>query len=105
MNYEDKVELTDEEWMSLIDKERDGLPSCCGSISALRDEIVDMARDGGQMAFRHYSILRAYRACMDGHDMRGLSTALDSLIQQIMDSAGVTWEHMETTTHQEMKKI
>lgn len=105
MNYEDKVELTDEEWMSLIDNERDGLPSCCGNISTLRDEIIEMARDGCRVSFRHYSLLRAYRACMDGHDMRGLSPALDKLVEQVMTSANITWEHMEAADHRDMKKI
>ena len=47
-----KVELTDTEWMDLIDGERpDGLQKCCANISVLRDWIISLARDGGQTNF------------------------------------------------------
>lgn len=44
-----KVVLTDSEWMSLIDgsEDRDGLGYCCANISALRDVIIGIARQGG----------------------------------------------------------
>lgn len=43
-----EVKLTDSEWMDLIDGERsNGLAKCCANISALRDAIINLARDGG----------------------------------------------------------
>lgn len=49
MSYsEKKISLSDEEWMSLIDGTREGgLTVCCANISALRDEIISIARNGG----------------------------------------------------------
>lgn len=44
---EQRVALTDTEWMSLISKERDGLPACCTSVSNLRDQITQLAREDG----------------------------------------------------------
>jgi hypothetical protein len=41
------IQLTDTEWMSIIDGSRDGLPVCCANVSALRDDIISAARNGG----------------------------------------------------------
>lgn len=41
-----KIELTDEEWMSCLDQERDGLPACCGNVSELRDRLFSIVRGG-----------------------------------------------------------
>lgn len=43
------IDLTDEEWMSLISIDRDGLPMCCGNVSVFRDVLIDAARNGGDV--------------------------------------------------------
>lgn len=46
------ITLTDSEWMSLIDGEReDGLQRCCANISELRDVLIGAARNGGVVHF------------------------------------------------------
>lgn len=48
MNELVKLELTDSEWMALIDGTReDGLLTCCANVSALRDVLITAARAGG----------------------------------------------------------
>lgn len=65
-----KLVLTDGEWMSLIDGTRGvgTLQKCCANISALRDEIIQIARDGGACYLYAASFLRAYVAVAAGHD-------------------------------------
>lgn len=46
-----RLDLTDSEWMSIIDSERDGLPVCCANVSELRDCITRAARFGGEITF------------------------------------------------------
>ena len=41
-----KIELTDHEWIDLLDREGEGLPMCCANISGLRDEIRYMLENG-----------------------------------------------------------
>ena len=62
--------MTDSEWMSLIDGERvDGLQKCCANISALRDVIMGIARDGGYVHFVHQAQLkRTLGWAIGGHD-------------------------------------
>lgn len=69
-----KVELTDTEWMDLIDGERpDGLQRCCANISALRDWIISLARAGGQTNFITLKELRRTLGwvCAD-HEIDGI---------------------------------
>ena len=63
-----KIELTDEEWMSVISQYRDGLPYCCANVSHLRDVLTGAARGDGEMLIpdRLRLALIAYRG---GHDM------------------------------------
>jgi len=44
-----KIELTDEEWMSVINQERDGLPYCCANVSNVRDQLIGIARGDGDV--------------------------------------------------------
>jgi len=48
MEKEIRITLTDAEWISLIDCADDdsGLPICCANISALRDELIGVIRNG-----------------------------------------------------------
>jgi len=69
--------------MSLIDGERDGLPRCCANVSALRDCLISVARDGGRV--NPFSIGRLEMTLgwvLDGHEIDGL-TALDKVRQQL----------------------
>lgn len=83
MNVEIKIELTDEEWMSLLDPERDGLPRCCGNISALRDEIFNVVRNSCAVPFyRVQSFLRAYLWCFESHDLP--NSSVHKILDQIL---------------------
>jgi hypothetical protein len=53
-----QITLTDEEWMSIINKERDGLPPCCANVSALRDHIIVLAREDGYSFYTDHDTLR-----------------------------------------------
>ncbi len=53
-----QIVLTDEEWMSIINRERDGLPPCCANVSGLRDEIISIARADGTSFFTYHDNLR-----------------------------------------------
>lgn len=50
MSDDVKIELTDAEWMSLIDQTDEGLPYCCANISTLRDDIISIARYGRELS-------------------------------------------------------
>lgn len=66
-----KIELTDAEWMSLIDGDRPGgLTACCANISALRDVIISAARTGGEVhAFEVANFRRTLGWVLDGHEV------------------------------------
>jgi hypothetical protein len=53
-----QIVLTDEEWMSIINKEREGLPPCCANVSALRDELISIAREDGRSFYTAHDHLR-----------------------------------------------
>lgn len=42
-----RLDLTNDEWMSLINADGEGLPRCCANISNVRDMIMSAARDNG----------------------------------------------------------
>jgi hypothetical protein len=62
-----KIILTDEEWMSIINMERDGLPVCCANISDLRDRLITVARDDGEVFFPE-KLKESIKFVLDGHD-------------------------------------
>lgn len=68
------LDLTDAEWMSLIDGEREGgLMRCCANISALRDVLIGAARDGGEVhLFAVESLRHTLGWVLDGHDIDGI---------------------------------
>lgn len=69
-----KIELTDAEWVSLIDQHDIGLPSCCANISALRDTIITILRDGRQIDpfFNGPEFIRTLCWVEGSHDMGDL---------------------------------
>lgn len=69
-----RIELTDSEWMSLIDGEReDGLQRCCANISDLRDCLIGVARAGGEVHTFEVERLRMTLGwVLDGHDIGGI---------------------------------
>ena len=83
-----RVTLTDAEWMSLIDGTRDGgLTKCCANVSALRDCIIGIARDGGEINPFTREELRLRWGWVDGdfadgHDTRDIP-ALTKLLTQV----------------------
>jgi hypothetical protein len=84
----ERVELTDTEWMELINKERDGLGICCANISNLRDYIIEVARSGGETMLAERKILRAYHVAYEGHDTLRQSLPLEKFITQVASIAG-----------------
>lgn len=86
MSNRQKIELTDAEWMSLIDGTRsDGLQSCCANISDLRDHIISLARMGGQspLGITRHHIAMSWGAALDGHDGLNEVPALIKLRDQL----------------------
>lgn len=79
---ETEIKLTDEEWMSILDPERDGLPICCGNISALRDEVYKLVRNSCKLPFYDVmSFFRAYLWCFSSHELP------DSPVHKILEQA------------------
>ena len=62
-----RIILTDEEWMSLINTERDGLPVCCANICYLRDMLITIARNDGDVWFPE-KLKQNIKFVLDGHD-------------------------------------
>lgn len=80
-----RIELTDSEWMSIIVRDRDGLPACCANISALRDVVISLAREDGEIGYLHDQVLaRALTWCFPDHEVPSPE------IQKIIDQLG--WE-------------
>ena len=79
---DEKITLTDEEWMSIIDVTRDGLPICCANISALRDEIIEVAREGGDAFFGKSNIEEKVMWVKDDH-------TLSPVILKICEQLGI----------------
>lgn len=94
--------LSDEEWMSLINKEREGLPVCCANISELRDQIILIARDGTKLPpWNGMAFLRAYRVARDGHDFTDATTpVLLRLVKEVVESMGYTMDEVNQFPHQ-----
>lgn len=94
--------LSDEEWMSLINKERDGLPECCANISELREQIIQIARDGARLAaWNGMEFLRAYRVACDGHTFDEETTpVLLRLVREVAESMGYTLDEVHALAHQ-----
>lgn len=81
-----KLELTDSEWMSLIDGESDDtqLGKCCAAISELRDILVQILRDGRNRDLEKWEIRdlkRNITNCFpDGHNPSELIKKISSQI-------------------------
>lgn len=98
------ITLTDAEWMSLIDSKADGLPACCANISALRDEIIAIAREGRELdgwAVRRF--IEAYLHAEGGHEFKELP-ALQRLIEQVLadPESKVIYDAMSGAPHRPM---
>lgn len=90
LNSIDKVELTDEEWMSVIARDRDGLPPCCGNISSLRDALVSIALDDGRIEFwNRTKLAQRITWCFPSHDVPS------GAVQKILDQLGYTHPDIE----------
>jgi hypothetical protein len=85
--YEVRVDLTDAEWMSIIDMERDGLPACCGSISDLRDDVISLARNSGRL-YRTTAemLIEDYDDAIGRHSDGEPMPVLDKLIAQVREA-------------------
>jgi hypothetical protein len=83
-----KIELTDSEWMSLIDGEReDGLQRCCANISALRDCLIGLARDGGRVnPFTIGRLQMTLGWVIDGHEIDNIPALVK--VRDQLDLAG-----------------
>lgn len=86
-----KLDLTDEEWMSVLDMEREGLPYCCANISALRDELLSIARYGGTVEWRKTGLARAFVWAEDSHDFSQLPVMVKIKEQLLADDECRNW--------------
>ena len=77
----DKIELTDSEWMSIIDKDGDGLPACCANVSDLRDTLIDIAREGGDFKIYKERLKTHLTAVADGHELPPLIEKIRKMIE------------------------
>jgi len=76
------LELTDEEWMSIVARDRDGLPACCANISALRDSLIEIAREDGMIGFLNINrFAAALTWCFPSHEVP--SDAIQKVLDQI----------------------
>lgn len=81
-----KIDLTDTEWIQLIDGSSKGskLNACCGPVSELRDEIIQIVRDGRNRDRKEFELKFLYKALDNfigsGH---GLNPTLQKLCEQI----------------------
>ncbi len=85
----EKISLTAEQWVGLIDAEGEWLPHCCASISAARDVLADVLRKSGCMTIDQ---AREILCEIGEHDGR------DASVRPILDgcaawSEGVEPEH------------
>lgn len=79
------INLTDAEWMALI-RSNDvtgpsALPACCANIAYLRDQILQIVRDGGELGFSNMGLTGAYNACADGHDLAQIEPLEKLMVQ------------------------
>lgn len=81
----DDIHLTDEEWMSLINGDRDGLPRCCANVSALRDDLIALARNSGRLdLFAKSSIAMHLTWVFPEHDVPSVA------MQKVLDHFDIT---------------
>lgn len=93
MDQHVQITLTDEEWMSIINRERDGLPPCCANVSALRDEIIGLATDDGHSMWAGHDHLRMKLGWVfPEHDVPSPA------MQRIIDQLG--WVPAEIAEHE-----
>ena len=94
-----QIVLSDEEWMSIINRERDGLPPCCANVSALRDEIISIARDDGYSFYTaHDSLRQRLGWVFPEHDVP--SPAIQRIIDQIGWVPDEDDQHHQTTNQE-----
>lgn len=84
------LSLTDKEWMQLLDGncEYTQLQSCCANISALRDELGQIVREGRTepiMSFYLSSLKQKLMWVMDGHE-------LSPLLKKVCDQIGFDYK-------------
>ena len=96
--FENHVELTDEEWMGLIDKNREPLMACCANISHLRDEIIHVARSGGEEVWNYQLLLRAFKAASDSHELN--HPTLIKFMEQVLDDSSITVDDLRGQGHE-----
>lgn len=65
-----KIELSDSEWMELLDGERGGLARCCANVSALRDALFQIVRSGCEVdPFDRHGLERTLGWFLEGHEL------------------------------------
>lgn len=89
--------LTDTEWMQLIDQTADGLPYCCGNISALRDTIISIARFGREYTdFIHRDeFVRHYQWVVGSHERLPIVEKLFAEICEVDPEAKLLLDRLE----------
>lgn len=86
-----KIELSDFEWMELLDGEREGLARCCANVSALRDAIMQVVRGGCEVnVFDRSQLERTFGWFLEGHDL-----VPDGSLAKLAAQAGLSTEPPE----------
>lgn len=95
-----RIDLTDSEWMSILDQERYGLPACCANISALRDDVFSIVRNGCETAdWQLRNLAHHFYWCFPSHEPAFVMTKLfDQFMQDEMFTSYYTSikEHNDT---------
>mgnify|MGYP005997610877 CR=1 FL=1 len=87
------LNLTDSEWIGLIDGEAEDshLPKCCSNMSELRDVLISIVRNGRNDEVPFYLIndlKRTLKWVADGHDLSNFK-----VLQKIVNIVGIAEEH------------
>lgn len=99
MDIDIKITLTDEEWVSILDPDADGLPRCCGNVSALRDSYYMIMRDGrALMQWYVLSYLKTYSHADEAHDIPPIPKKIHEQVLQ-NKHAREMWDAVQQYEH------
>lgn len=94
-----KIKLTNKQWASFDRKlamEEDplsSLPICCANISTLRDTIIAIKEDGGNVSAENLHNLEMHWGwCIDGHDFDDEKYKSFKPLRSVIEQAGLEWK-------------
>lgn len=95
-----KIELTRDQWAAFgreddrhHDPNRSALQSCCGNISALRDSILAIGANGGDVspALRE-RLSQTWDWCRNGHEFNEARHPSWDTLKSVITQAGLPWK-------------